>query len=89
MLSVVPPSAWCLHIYWIGLGLLYEFFGSVGEESWWIGGADEREGSIVVGVLKDGEGILEGVEAVGDSAGGRGQKIGLSDKAMDNSLAHY
>lgn len=49
-----------------------------------VGGADEGEGAIVLGVLESEEGVLEGVEAVGNSVVDIAIDVGVSDKLVDN-----
>lgn len=44
----------------------------MGQECWWIGGSNQIESFIFMGVLKDSEGIFERVISVGNSVGGGG-----------------
>lgn len=90
MLGIVPPDLGGLDINWSWLNLLDELFGSVGQGSWWVGGSNQIELPVSLGVLQDSEGIFERSVTISNTIVDITIDIGLSQEAMDNSeiIAH-
>ena len=56
----------------------------MGESGGWVGGADESESTVVLGVFEGNESVFEGVESVGDSIVNVAIDVGVPDETMDN-----
>ena len=77
-----------MHIDGIRLDLVEKVFSAVSQGSGGVGGADEGEGSAVLGVLEDGHCIFEGVVSVGHSVIDVAFDVGVSDESVDDLRAH-
>ena len=81
---MLPPIPGCLYVDGIGSERVEDLAGAMREGVGGVGGADEGEGALVLGVLEGEEGVLEGIEAVGNSVVDIAIDVGVSDKLVDN-----
>lgn len=78
VLGAVPPSLWGLDVDGAWVDFSDEVSGSVGEGGGGVGGSDQVQFAIVVGVLQNGEGIFQGIEPVRYSVPNIAMQVWLS-----------
>lgn len=86
--SMAPPERSGLDVDCTGVDLINEFFGSVGESGWGIGGTNEPQFSIGVGVLQNSQGIFKWFRSVRNSVPDIAVQVGLSYPSV-NYGSHY
>ena len=81
---MLPPVPRGLDIDSIGSKLFESVFSSMSKSVRGVCGSNESQGSILLGILEGDKGILEGVEAVGNSVVDIAVDISVSDELVDN-----
>lgn len=86
--GMAPPEGSGLDVDCTGVDLIDEFSGSVSESGWGIGGTNEPQFSIGVGVLQNSEGIFKWIGSVCNSVPNIAVQVGLSYPSV-NYGSHY
>ena len=81
---MLPPVPGGLDIDGVRSKFLNSVFGAMGKSVGGIGGPNECECTILLGILEGDEGVLEGIESVGNSVIYIAIDIGISDEPMNN-----
>lgn len=82
----LPPITSRLHVDGRGLKFLNQLLSPVGESGGGVGGADEIEFTVALGILQDGESVVKGVVSVCDSIIDAAVDVGLPKEPVDDLI---